>query len=60
MSINKTQTINDFCESNKISRSMFYKLLRQGKGPRLMKVGRKRLVTPEAAAAWRETMQSNP
>lgn len=51
-----------FCESNKISRALFYQLQKTGKGPRIMKVGRRTLITPEAAADWRKKMeqQSTP
>jgi len=52
-----TFTVNQFCEYHNISRSMFYKLLQQGQGPRLMAVGRRRLISNEAAADWRQQME---
>ena len=52
-----TYTVTQFCKSHHISRSMFYKLLQQGLGPRLMAVGRRRLVSIEAAADWRQQME---
>ncbi len=54
-----TQTVNDFCAANNISRSMFYKLLREGNAPRIMKVGRKTLISADSAEAWRQAMEAN-
>lgn len=56
-------TVQEFCaEHGGISKPFFYKLQKEGKGPRLMKVGRRTLVTAEAAADWRKQMEndSNP
>ena len=53
-----TQSVNEFCKTNGISTSFFYKLQRQGKGPRLMKIGRRTLITSEAASEWREQLQT--
>jgi len=49
--------IPKFCEANKISRAFFYKLVKEGNGPRLMKVGRRTLITKEASADWRRRME---
>jgi hypothetical protein len=46
-------SIDEFCVSHGISRAMFYKILSQGRGPRVMKVGTRTLISEEAAAAWR-------
>lgn len=51
-------TINEFCDMNSISRSMFYKLLKQGAAPNIMKVGSKTLISNEAATAWRNAMEN--
>ncbi len=56
-------TVQEFCaEHGGISKPFFYKLQKDGKGPRLMKVGRRTLITAEAAADWRKQMEndSNP
>jgi hypothetical protein len=50
-------TIASFCQAHKISRSFFYELLHRGCGPRLMRVGRRTLVSSEAAAEWRARME---
>ena len=52
-----TYTVTQFCKYHNISRSMFYKLLQLGEGPRLMAVGRRRLISIEAAADWRQQME---
>jgi len=52
-------SITEFCEVNgNISKSFFHKLVQEGKGPRLMKVGRRTLITPEANAEWRARMEA--
>lgn len=51
-------TVEEFCfEHGALSRPFFYKLIKDGKGPRLMKVGRRTLITAEAAAEWRKQME---
>jgi predicted DNA-binding transcriptional regulator AlpA len=42
-------TVDEFCVERRISRSFFYKLLNEGKGPRLLKLGRATRITAEAA-----------
>ena len=50
-------TITQFCKDHHISRSMYYKLQKQGQGPKQMMVGRRRLISNEAAADWRHQME---
>lgn len=50
-------SVESFCEQYGISRSFFYKLRRQGKAPRTMTIGRRRLITPDAIAEWQESNQ---
>lgn len=45
-------SVESFCEQFGISRSFFYKLRRQGKAPRTLTIGRRRLITPDAIAEW--------
>lgn len=54
---NQTLSISTFCEIYGISHSMFYRLQRQNKGPRIMKVGRRTLITAEAAQEWQQQME---
>ncbi|MBB5506704.1 hypothetical protein [Paraburkholderia atlantica] len=54
-----TFTVAEFCEAHgRISRTLFYSLIKEGKGPRLMKIGRRTLVSQEAAADWRHAMEA--
>lgn len=50
-------SIKEFCEQHTISRSFFYVLLEKGEAPRVMKVGRRTLISAEAAAEWRKSME---
>jgi len=51
-------SIKMFCEQNNISRNLFYTILKAGAGPKMMQVGKRRLISIEAAAEWRRTMES--
>ena len=46
-------SIPEFCVAIGISEDFFYKLKRQGHGPRLMKVGRRTLISLASADEWR-------
>ena len=51
-------SIPEFCEAHGISEGFFYKLKKQGEGPREMKVGTRTLITFESAAEWRRTREN--
>lgn len=51
-------TVPEFCTAHRISRALFYIILRDGRGPRVLKLGRKTLVTADAAADWRRRMEA--
>ena len=51
-------SILEFCEAHGISEAFYYKLKRQGKGPREMKVGARTLITFESAAEWRRAREN--
>lgn len=57
--INNAFSIQEFCDSHRISRAKFYLLLKENLAPKLMRVGRRRLISSEAAAEWRKQMESN-
>ena len=42
-----------FCDSNAISESLYFKLKRQGKGPREIELDGRIIITPEAERDWR-------
>lgn len=48
-----TYSIDEFCRLHNIGRTTFYGLVKEGKGPAIMKVGRRTLITVEAAQNWR-------
>jgi hypothetical protein len=50
-------SITEFCAAHHISRAHLYNLLKRGQGPTIMKVGKRSLVSDEAAAAWRRAME---
>jgi hypothetical protein len=50
-------SITEFCQQHAISRAMFYVLRGRGEAPRIMKVGRRTLISAEAAAEWRGRME---
>jgi predicted DNA-binding transcriptional regulator AlpA len=50
-------SVDEFCAAHGISRAMFYKLGKERKAPRLMKVGTRTLISEEAAADWRRQME---
>lgn len=50
-------TVAQFCADHNISRTHFYQLVKDGKGPRLMKLGRRVLISAESAADWRREME---
>lgn len=49
--------VRRFCNDHGISVSHLYNLLKSGKGPAIMKVGKRTLISDEAAAAWRRRME---
>ncbi len=50
-------SVAQFCEAHGFTKVLFYKLLKEGRGPRIMKVGSRTLVSAEAAAEWRKSME---
>lgn len=51
-------SIARFIERNSISRAYLYQLWSEGHGPRYMQLGRRRLISREAAAEWRRRMEA--
>lgn len=50
-------SVKEFCCQHGISRALFYKLRQEGHGPSVIKVGKRTLITNEAAEAWRRTLE---
>jgi predicted DNA-binding transcriptional regulator AlpA len=51
-------SIPEFCKAHGISEGLFYKLKKQGEGPREMKVGARTLITFESATEWRRAREN--
>jgi hypothetical protein len=51
-------SILEFCEAHRISESMYFKLKKQGRGPREMRVGDRVLISVESAADWRAAREA--
>ena len=50
-------SVSEFACQHGISRALFYKLLQAGQGPRIIKVGKRTLITNEAAEEWRRSRE---
>lgn len=50
-------SVNEFCAAHTITKPLFYKLVKNGQGPRIMKAGTRTLISIEAAADWRRAME---
>lgn len=48
-------SVKEFCQSFSISPAHLYKLNKLGKGPAMIKAGRKTLIPHNAAIAWLES-----
>lgn len=46
-------SVAEFCAAHGITKVTFYKSMKEGNGPRIMKVGARTLISAEAAADWR-------
>ena len=53
-----TYSVAEFCREHGISRGLFYNMLREGRGPRVIKAGRRTLISREAAEEWRRRMET--
>ncbi|MDI2076510.1 hypothetical protein ABIF68_010402 [Bradyrhizobium japonicum] len=51
-------SIQQFCFAHNISEDFYYKLKRKGEEPREMKVGRRTLISHEAATEWRRRREA--
>jgi hypothetical protein len=50
--------VAEFCRRHGFSRAHLYSLWRRGAGPRFMQQGDRRFISCEAAAEWRQQMES--
>jgi predicted DNA-binding transcriptional regulator AlpA len=45
-------SIPEFCQQFRIGKTFLYKLLKDGRGPRIIRVGRRTIISSEAARDW--------
>ncbi|HIF50426.1 MAG TPA: hypothetical protein EYQ42_02635 [Thiotrichaceae bacterium] len=50
-------SVASFCKAHGICRGHFYNLLSEGLAPKIIKLGRRTLISCEAAAEWRKQME---
>lgn len=50
-------TIEQFCQAHGFSKAHYFNIAREGKGPRIMRVGSRVLISREAAADWRRACE---
>ncbi len=53
-------TIDRFCASAGISRAHYYRLKKIGRAPRLIHLGARVLISREAFAEWRASVEAKP
>jgi len=51
-------TVDEFLVRNRISRGFFYKLLKQGNGPRVMRPGGRTLISAAAERDWHRQLET--
>ncbi len=55
---NEVFSVAQFCSTYAVSRAILYQLLKAGAGPAIFKLGRKTLISREAAEAWRRGLEA--
>ena len=58
MTSDESYTIRGFCEAEKLSRAMLYRLWSEGKGPRWFCIGSHRRISHEARTEWRRRLEA--
>lgn len=56
----RAHTVAEFCLAYRISRAFLYALWKRGMGPGVMRVGRRTLISVDAAEAWRLSLEGAP
>jgi hypothetical protein len=51
-------TVDEFLVRNRISRGLFYKLLKTGAGPRVMKAGGRTVISAAAERDWHSALET--
>jgi hypothetical protein len=50
-------TINEWCRRHKVCRSTYYKMQRENRGPKIIKIGSQTRITRKADEAWSRRME---
>jgi hypothetical protein len=53
-------SIPEFCRRHSISVDFYFKLQRHGRGPDVIRIGGRTLISKEAAARWRKRREREP
>ena len=53
-------SVEEFLTAYGLSRTLFYSLIKKKQAPKMMHVGRRRLISIEAAEEWRKKMENSP
>lgn len=55
---NKLYTISEFCEINRITKPFFHKMKKNGSSPKIIRLGKKVLISGKSIIEWREKMET--
>ena len=58
MDADQSYTVTEFCEAERISRSLLYRAWREGWGPEFYNIASHRRISPEARREWRERLKA--
>lgn len=56
----RTLSISDFCRAYGLSRNTYYRMARQGRGPRTMQIGTAKRIHVDAAEEWARRVEREP
>jgi hypothetical protein len=51
-------SVLEFCKAYRICRGLLYRLWREGAGPKMMKIGKRTVISREAAQEWRQKLEA--
>lgn len=58
MDTSQAYSVSQFCQRHSISRALYYKMAKEGKAPKTIKLGRRTLISQEAALEWRQKLEN--
>jgi hypothetical protein len=56
--LDSSYTVNEFCNVERLSRAMLYRLWAEGKGPRFFYIGSHKRISHEARTEWRRRLEA--